>query len=224
QGVIVCGGTGLFLKHLIEGLVHAHPGDPAYRAEMEERIRREGLGSLRAELRRVDPLREAEIFPNDPFRVMRALEIFHTTGKTMSQWHAEDAESRTLRPHLYYVLQRPTPELDARIFARIDAMMEAGWLREVEALLERFPRTTRCFKALGYRELMETVLDSRPLPEALQEIKTKTRQFAKRQRTWFRGVRQNPAYNVREVNLSETPHEVLLEELVTRAEEFFSQI
>lgn len=186
--VIVCGGTGLFLKHLIEGLAGVAPCDPEIREELESWLEAEGLEPLRIELRRVDPVRDSEILANDPVRVVRALEIFRATGKPMSQWHEEDQQLRQLRRHDYIVLSRPKEILNERIHQRIDQMIAQGWVGEVERLLVNYPSTTRCFRALGYSQLIQVLAGERSLPDAVEEIKTKTRQFAKRQRTWFRGI------------------------------------
>ncbi|MGF1573064.1 MAG: tRNA (adenosine(37)-N6)-dimethylallyltransferase MiaA [Sumerlaeia bacterium] len=209
--VIVCGGTGLFLKHLIEGLADVAPMDGKLRQELEAWLAAEGLQALRAELRRVDPQREAQILANDPVRVVRALEIFRATGITMTQWHQLDQQQRTLRPHDYIVLSRPKEILNERIHQRIDQMLQQGWLSEVEQLLTKYPSTTRCFRALGYSQLIDVVQGDRPLAEARDEIKTKTRQFAKRQRTWFRGIKKAHL-----VDLETADTEELLKELEAR--------
>lgn len=209
--VIVCGGTGLFLKHLIEGLAGVAPVDPRLRQELERWLKAEGLEALREELRRVDPRRDAEILANDPVRVVRALEIFRATGKPMSQWHELDQEQRVIRPHDYVVLSRPKEILNERIHQRIDQMLEQGWLAEVEQLLATYPPETRCFRALGYSQLIQVLQGQVALEAAVEEIKTKTRQFAKRQRTWFRGISQAHV-----VDLEQVERAALLDELEAR--------
>lgn len=188
--VVVCGGTGLFLRHLVEGIFEGAPRDPVVRERLEEEYRREGLDAMRERLRSVDPVREAEINPNDWVRVLRALEVFETTGVPMSEHHARDVEQRTLHPACYLVLDVPRKELNARIERRVDAMLDAGWLEEARWLLERgLPDSSQACKALGYRELFGVLRGERTLEEAREEIKQRTRRFAKRQLTWFRGVR-----------------------------------
>lgn len=187
--VIVCGGTGLFLKHLIHGIFADAPRDEAVRAWLQEELDRHGQVALRARLRAVDPVREAEINPNDTMRLIRALEVYEVTGIPMSEHHARDKETRRPRDVRYVVLDRPREVLNARIDHRVDAMIQAGWIAEAERLMARgLPETCQACKALGYRELFGHLRGEWTLEEAVDEIKKQTRRFAKRQRTWFRAV------------------------------------
>lgn len=188
--ILVCGGTGLFLRHLIQGIFEGAPRDPAIRAKLESELAATGLDALRARLRAVDPVREAQINANDSVRVVRALEVYETTGRPMSEHHAEDAATRTIRPARYVVLTRPREALMRRIDMRVDAMIDAGWLDEARGLFDRrLPEDTQAAKALGYRELFRHLRGECGLATAVAEIKNQTRRFAKRQLTWFRGVR-----------------------------------
>ncbi len=187
--VIVCGGTGLFLRHLVHGIFEGAPGDPAVRARIEAELRESGLDALRERLRAVDPVREAEIGPNDAVRVVRAIEVYETTGVPMSEHHARDAATRTARPVRYVVIHRPRAEIMRRIDERVDRMIGAGWIEEARALMLRgLPEESQACKALGYRELFRHLRGEAGLDETVAEIKRATRAFAKRQLTWFRGV------------------------------------
>lgn len=187
--IVVCGGTGLFLRHLIDGIVEGAPRSPEVRARLEAELLERGLDFLRERLRAVDPKRDSEINVNDAVRVMRALEVFETTGVPMSELHARDAATRKSRPARYVVVDRPRAELAARIEARIDAMMAAGWLDEARRLMALgLPDTSQACKALGYRELFRVLRGEWTQEQAVAEIKKLTRNFAKRQMTWFRGV------------------------------------
>jgi len=187
--VIVAGGTGLFLKHLVEGIFEGAPRDSAVRERLEAELATEGLEPLRARLREVDPAREAQINPNDSMRVVRALEVFETTGVPMSKHLAADAERRVIPPNHYIVLDRPREELYTRINDRVGRMLDAGWLDEARALLQTgIPEDSQVCKALGYRELFRVVRGEWNTTEAAEEIRKLTRNFARRQLSWYRGV------------------------------------
>lgn len=187
--VVVCGGTGLFLKHLAQGLFKGPPAVPEIRARLEEELARDGLDALRARLRAVDPVREVQINANDAMRVMRALEVYEATGVPMSEHHRRDAERRRPRRAIHVVLDRPVRELDERIARRVDAQIEAGWLDEARALLDAgHPPALRAFKAHGYRELFRVLDGAMGMDEAKEAIARQVRAYSRRQRTWHRGV------------------------------------
>lgn len=187
--VIVCGGTGLFLRHLIDGIFDGAPRRPDIRARLEAEIAEHGLERLRERLRAVDPQRDAEINANDAVRVIRALEVYEATGVPMSELHRRDRETRAPRAVRYVVIHRPGAELDARQAARVDAMLAAGWLDEARVLMERgLTETAQAAKALGYRELFRHLRGEATLAATRAEIILRTRQFARRQLNWFRGV------------------------------------
>jgi len=180
----------LFLRHLVEGIFAGAPRDPAVRDRLEAEWRAGGLEPLRERLRLVDPVREAEINPNDAMRVIRALEVFETTGAPMSEHHRRDAVARRVRQAIYVVVHRPRPILRERINRRVDVMLRDGWLEEARALLDRgLPPDTQAFKAHGYRELFRVLRGEMRLDEAADEIRRQVRRYSKRQLTWFRAVK-----------------------------------
>ena len=188
--VIVCGGTGLFIKHLLEGIFEGAPRDAAIRARLEEELARDGLDALRERLRAVDPTRDAQINANDAMRVVRALEVFESTGVAMSEHLRREAAARRPRRAAFVVLDRDRGELDARIDARVGKQVEAGWLEEARVLLALgLPRSTRSFKALGYREMFRVLDGELTMEEARAETTRLVRAYSRRQRTWFRAVR-----------------------------------
>jgi len=187
--LIIVGGTGLFLRHLIEGIFPGAPRDLEIRKRLEAEHEAIGHAAMREKLRIIDPKREAEISPNDAVRVIRALEVYEATGVPMSQHHERDLETRKSKPHRYFVINRPREILYSRIEARVDEMLSAGWLEEAESLLARnLPESTQAYRALGYRPLFQVIRGELSLEAATEEIKKRTRQFARRQLTWFRGV------------------------------------
>ena len=195
---IVAGGTGLYIDHLIAGRRFApFEADSGLRGELQERARSEGLPALRAELERVDPEAAARIHPNDEKRTIRALEVFLATGKPISQ---HDRESRAL-PDRYTPLTialnfQERPWLWERIDRRVDEMMDRGLEREVRGLLASgVPGDCTAMQAIGYKELAAAVLEGRPVDQGAEEVKLRSRQYAKRQLTWFRRNRQAYWYN-----------------------------
>lgn len=194
--VIVCGGTGLFIRHLLLGIFEGAPRSPDIRARIEEMIARDGLEAARAQLRKVDPKREAQIGPNDAVRIVRALEVYEVTGRPMSEHLVEDAANRRARPAHVLILTRPREVMNARIEQRVDAMLAAGWLEEARHLMQRgLPPTSQACKALGYRELFRVLRHDLTLSQARDEIIKQTRRFARRQMTWFRGMAKDPEFH-----------------------------
>ena len=195
---IVAGGTGLYIDHLIAGRRFApFEADSGLRESLQARARAEGLPALRAELERADPEAAARIHPNDEKRTIRALEVFLATGKPISQ---HDRESRAL-PDRYTPLTialnfQERPWLWERIDRRVDEMMDRGLEREVRGLLASgVPGDCTAMQAIGYKELAAAVLEGRPVDQGAEEVKLRSRQYAKRQLTWFRRNRQAYWYN-----------------------------
>jgi tRNA dimethylallyltransferase len=180
------GGTALYLKALLYGLFDSPPADEALRRRLEDEARDHGPHVLHARLAQVDPASAARLHPNDVRRMVRALEVWELTGRPLSAWQTQWS-ARALPANRCLCLDRPRPELYARIDARVDAMLTAGLVDEVRALRQLGrPLSREAAQAVGYQEVC-TYLDGRAtLEEARLRIQTRTRQFAKRQRTWFR--------------------------------------
>lgn len=203
---IVAGGTGLYIDHLIAGRQFApFEADGGLRRRLQAQVQAEGLPALRARLEQVDPEAAGRIHPNDEKRTLRALEVFLSTGKTISQ---HDRESRALPPRytpLTIALNfRERADLWARIDRRVDQMMERGLAEEVRRLLAQgVAQDCTAMQAIGYKELACAILAGRPLSEGAQEVKLRSRQYAKRQLTWFRRNRQAYWFNWEKIpNLS----------------------
>jgi tRNA dimethylallyltransferase len=184
---LVVGGTGLYVRALLGGLCAAPPREPTLRAALERAAADEGTAALHARLASVDPVAAARIHPHDGVRVVRALEVAFASGRPLSAW--QEAHRFGDKPYdaLIIGLARPVAELDARIAARADAMLAAGFLDEVRALARRgLEVDAPGLEAVGYRELRACVDGTCSLSEALGATILATRRFAKRQRTWFR--------------------------------------
>ncbi len=184
---IVAGGTGLYIDALLTGGDFA-PFSGKRRQELRARLEEEGLPALYRELEGIDPQRAAKLHPNDEKRILRALEVWYETGETITQHDLRAAA----RPPRYEALRlglsyRDRSRLYARIDARVDEMMDRGLLREVEALLDEglSPGCT-AMQAIGYKELSAALRGETSLSEAVEEVKLRSRQYAKRQLTWFR--------------------------------------
>ena len=187
--VVLVGGTGLWLDALISGRTFA-PGQSggAIRRELEQRFEREGIQSLWTELEQVDPESAGKLHMADTKRILRALEVYRETGKTISAHNAETAAlPRRYDPVKIGLAFQDREDMKALIDQRVDKMVEEGLLEEVQALLRRgLPRTATALQAIGYKEFLG-VLDGTATPDpALAEVKLRSRQYAKRQLTWLR--------------------------------------
>jgi len=179
---LVVGGTGLYVRALLRGLCPAPPRAPALRAELEAAVAAEGSAALHRRLAALDPAAAARVAPRDTVRIVRALEVALATGVPLSRWQAEHRFAERPYDALVIGLARPTAELDARIAARANAMVAAGFLDEVSALVARGV----VVDAVGYREMLACVDGRTDVATAVAATVRATRRFAKRQRTWFR--------------------------------------
>ena len=186
---ILVGGTGLYLDAVISGRTFA-PGEAggAVRRELEGQLAREGIAPLWQELQRVDPESAARLPMADEKRILRALEVYRETGTTISEHNRRTAAlPRRYDPVYIGLAFRDRSDMRELIDRRVDAMMAAGLLGEVQALLAQgVPRTATAFQAIGYKELLSAIDGQVPLEEAVEEVKLRSRQYAKRQLTWLR--------------------------------------
>ena len=181
---ILCGGTGLYFKALLEGLGEAPPASPELRAELEAAL----LEDLLHELSEKDPVAYERIDRKNSRRVIRAVEVIRLTGKAFSEQRAAwNVEHRERGPERWFGLTRPAPELRRRIDRRVEEMFHRGLVAETERLLSQgLSRNGTAMQALGYRQVVEHLRGERSLAETIELVKIRTRQFAKRQMTWFR--------------------------------------
>lgn len=187
--VLFVGGTPLYLKGLLRGVFEGPAADWTLRKEMEEEDRREGSGHLHRRLAAVDPVSAGWLHPNDTRRLIRALEVYQKTGQPISQLQQQFKTGRTAQQCRVFVLDWPREELYARIDSRVDQMFAAGLVEEVQRLaLRPEPSSRTASQALGYREVFEHLRGDRDLQATIGLVKTHTRQFAKRQWTWFRSL------------------------------------
>lgn len=179
------GGTPFYLKALLHGLFESPPSDEGLRQKLEAEAAAHGNAALHARLVAVDPKLGAKLHPNDVRRVVRALEVFELTGRPLGElqqtWDAPPADIPCV------CLEWPREVLYDRIDRRVEVMIAAGWVEEVRALMAK-PMSREAAQAVGYAELISHLRDGVPLAETVARIQQRTRQFAKRQMTWFRGL------------------------------------
>jgi tRNA dimethylallyltransferase len=183
------GGTGLYLKALLQGFAPIPEIDPAVRAAAQALLAERGAAGLHALLAERDPATAARLRPSDSQRLMRAWEVFEGTGRPLAWWQDQPAARPGPVAALSLVLQPERPALYAACDARFGAMLEAGALDEVAAALRAYPQAAQDragFKALGFRELAAHLAGELDLAAAAAAARQATRNYAKRQTTWFR--------------------------------------
>ncbi len=185
---VLVGGTALYFRTLLHGLAALPVADQGVRARLDRRAAEQGWPALHRELAGIDPVAAARMQPTDSQRIQRALEVWQITGRTLSSWHAETRPDKTLAVEPWALLPRDRHLLHARIEARFQAMLLAGWLDEVRGLQARgVDRHLPALRAVGYRQLLRYVYGELPMGDAVQAALAATRQLAKRQMTWVRG-------------------------------------
>lgn len=187
--VVLCGGTGLYVRALLLGLFAGPPADAEVRAKLEDQIVRDGLPALWQKLRAVDPALAAKVDERDKKRIIRALEVFTITGVAMSEhWKTHDHTALPARYPVHMVGLEPLrATLYAGINARVDGMMAAGLLAEVDTLRAAgYLPPLRSQQAIGYAELHAVRDGQHTLSEAVELIKRNSRHYARRQLTWYR--------------------------------------
>lgn len=181
---LITGGTGLYIKALVNGIFTGPSADSAVRQSLEERASSSGLKGLHEELEAVDPDSAGKIHPNDKRRIIRALEIYRLTGKPASflkKWEAPAGRFRM------FAIDMPRPELYEAINERVRRMFRDGFVEEVSNLLEAgFGEDLIAMEAVGYREVIDCLKGVIPLREAMEKTMSATRRYARRQLTWFR--------------------------------------
>lgn len=183
---LVIGGSTLYLAALLHGISDIPSISPEVRDMLKERLGREGPAMLYEELQRLDPESARTMDPTKSQRIVRALEVYYGTGKTLSSYHSTAARKPGY-DFIPVVLTRDREALYRRINLRVDHMIEQGLLREVEGILKKgYQVEALPLRTIGYREIIRSLRGQIPLDEAIRLIKRNTRRYAKRQLTWFR--------------------------------------
>lgn len=188
KNVLLVGGTGLYLRALVEGLAPCPGQNPVVRAELNRIASEKGRGALHQLLKDLDPVSAARLHPHDTFRVVRALEVYSVTGEPISVWQARRRrEGRLSHPCIKFGLVRSRQELYRRIDHRVDVMIAQGLLKEVRGLLDRgYHPELKPLRSLGYRHMIQFLRGALSWEETVRQMKRDSRHYAKRQLTWFR--------------------------------------
>ena len=187
--VLFVGGTPLYLKGLLRGIFQGPAADWPFRRQLQQEAQQQEPLWLHQRLQEVDPAAAARLHPNDTRRLIRALEIFHLTGRPISEFQKQFDVAAPAERCRVFVLDWPRDELHARIDRRVSEMFENGLIGEVRALLaDAKPPGKTARQAVGYREVIEHLEGRRTLAETVELVQLHTRQLAKRQYTWFRSL------------------------------------
>ncbi len=182
----VVGGSGFYLRALIEGLFEGPGRSEKLRARMRRIVARRGSQCIYHALRRVDPDAAACLTEADAARIIRAYEVYLLTGKPMSWWQKQPRDKLQGFRWLRLGIRWPRQELYTRIDRRVEDMLRQGFVKEVAGLLAAFPVDCQAFKAIGYRQIVSHLQMKTGLEQTVSNIQRESRRYAKRQLTWFR--------------------------------------
>jgi tRNA dimethylallyltransferase len=184
---LVVGGTGLYIKSLIYGLSKGAPTDPSIRQQLQLELSQSSLAGMYEQLVQDDPEAARRIHPNDRYRILRALEVYRITGQSIYQHHEAHGFRNPRFDVLTLGLTMPREQLYARIDQRVDLMLAQGLKDEVQHLLDRgYTAQLKSMQSLGYRHIIDHLLDGIPWSQTVEALKRDHRRYAKRQLTWFR--------------------------------------
>ena len=195
--VVLVGGTGLYIKALLEGLDQIPTVDPEIRSQLSKEYEEKGLAFIQEKISFLDPVFAAKGEMQNPQRIMRALEVFEQTGTSILSFQKGEKAERNF-DSIIIGLDLPREILHERINLRVDQMMEQGLLEEVKSLISY--RQKNALQTVGYKELFAFLEGTISLENAIEEIKAHTRQYARRQLTWFRKVENIQWFEPKEVS------------------------
>ena len=190
---IIVGGTGLYMDALIRGNPFAPCPSTGRREELEALAASQGIEAVIEKLQKVDPESAARLHPSDQKRIIRAMEVYLETGMTITEHNRKTQEiPPKYQPIRFALTDRQRQTLYDRIDRRVDAMLEAGLMEEIQGLLARgIPEKCTAMQAIGYKEFVAALHGESTLEEAAQQVKQSSRRYAKRQLTWFRRNPEN---------------------------------
>lgn len=187
--VLFVGGTPLYLKALLRGIYEGPPADWEFREQVEKEVEEAGIELLHQRLEQVDPLTAHRLHPHDKRRIIRALEVYKITGQPISHQHEQFDEGLPAEQCHVFVMGWPRNVLHRRIEHRVENMFATGLVEEVQQLLEDYQNLSRtASQAVGYREVIQMLQTGSSLSETIERVTFRTRQFARRQETWFRSL------------------------------------
>ena len=184
---VLTGGTGLYIKAVVDGIFESPVIPAEIRKGLENELGSRGNAALHSELAGIDPEAAAKIHNNDASRIIRALEVFRGTGKTITALRNGTDPAVKAEKTLFYAMSIPRDELYGRVEARVDSMISSGLLRETEFLIRQYGAgNVDALKSLGYKQMRDVVEGRNDVRSAVEEIKLLTKNYVKRQFTWFR--------------------------------------
>ncbi len=207
---IIAGGTGLYMDALIRGNTFAPCPSTGMREKLEQQADEQGIESMLTLLAQIDPEAAAKLHLADRKRILRALEVYYETGKTITEHNKQTQKiPPKYNPYWFGITDENRADLYARIDSRVDQMLDAGLLTEIKRLLaEGIPEKSTAMQAIGYKEFIDAISGRCTLQEAADQVKQASRHYAKRQLTWFR---RNPAVNWLYRKCGESTDEILMQ-------------
>ncbi len=182
---LICGGTGLYFNTLCEGIGPQVPSNNTFRKEYQEKVAKEGKKAIFSELQECDPETASRLHPNDVQRVIRALQVYHETGQPLSVYYKKNTRPKDIT-YLIIILSLPRRTLYDRINRRVDSMISQGLWEEFCSLQKRgYTESDPGLHCVGYKELFRVASGEWNLSQAVEKIKQNSRNYAKRQMTWF---------------------------------------
>lgn len=216
KNVLICGGTPLYLKSLLRGLFLGPAADWDFRESIQKEIKSFGIDALRSRLSQVDPLSWHRIHANDSRRMIRALEVARITGRPLSHWQEQFDVPAKVQDCPSLVLKLDRSWLHSLINERVKRMLDNGLEQEVEHLLDQYGSLSRtAAQAVGYREILAQRETGVSTEETIELIRAHTRQFARRQEIWFRGLKELTALSMHPESMPES--------LIQQAVDFYRQ-
>ena len=189
--VLFVGGTALYLKALLRGWFDGPPADWDFRKQIESELADVSAEDLFTRPRSVHPVSADKLHINDRRRIIRALEVYQSTGIPISHWQVEFDRATPAENCNVFTIRHPRPILHERIEARVHQMFEQGLVEEVSGLLAKWSDLSRtASQAVGYREVIEHLRGERDLENTMEKVLVRTRRFARHQETWFRGLQE----------------------------------
>ena len=186
---IFVGGSALYLKAMLRGIFDGPPADPEFRSRVEQELKDVPLEALHKRLQQVDPISAQKLHPNDQRRIIRALEVYHSTGEPISHLQNEFERAHSPDECKVFTLRHPRVVLHQRIQDRVEWMFQHGLVAEVQELLERYGDLGKtASQAVGYREVIDHIHGKQDLVRTQELVLFRTRQLARHQETWFRGL------------------------------------
>ena len=207
---ILVGGSGLYVRALVDGFFDTPPKDVDLRTQLFERLHNEGRLSLLNELRKVDPTSAAQMLPSNTRRIVRALEVYRLTGIPISQHRQHQRIERTFEP-VFTGLTWERKKLYEQIEARVDRMMEMGLIGEVESLRDKgYDSSLNALQTVGYQEVFQYLKGKVSKERMIELIKQNSRRYAKRQLTWFRHDKRITWFPVSNARFDDVAQKVLM--------------